>query len=48
MSQVAPVLGIRPLVTASLAADHRVTDGVAGARYLRTISRLLQTPEEWR
>lgn len=42
------MLGIRPLVTASLAADHRVTDGVAGARYLRTISRLLQTPEEWR
>jgi pyruvate dehydrogenase E2 component (dihydrolipoamide acetyltransferase) len=40
------LLGVRPLVTASLAADHRVTDGATGARYLLTIRQLLQKPEE--
>jgi pyruvate dehydrogenase E2 component (dihydrolipoamide acetyltransferase) len=34
----------RPLVTASLAADHRVTDGHIGARLLTAIERLLQEP----
>jgi len=40
------LIGVRPLVTASLAADHRVTDGATGARYLLTIRQLLQRPEE--
>ncbi|GAA2481582.1 pyruvate dehydrogenase complex dihydrolipoamide acetyltransferase [Terrabacter carboxydivorans] len=40
------MLGVRPLVTASLAGDHRATDGATGSRLLRTIDRLLQTPEE--
>ena len=35
----------RPLVTVSLAGDHRVTDGHTGALLLNTISRLLQKPE---
>jgi len=35
----------RPLVTASLAADHRVSDGHRGAAFLATIDRLLQSPE---
>ena len=34
----------RPLVTVSLAADHRVTDGHVGARLLTVIERLLQEP----
>jgi pyruvate dehydrogenase E2 component (dihydrolipoamide acetyltransferase) len=34
----------RPVVTVSLAADHRVTDGHIGARLLSTIERLLQEP----
>jgi pyruvate dehydrogenase E2 component (dihydrolipoyllysine-residue acetyltransferase) len=34
----------RPLVTVSLAADHRVTDGHIGARLLNAIERLLQEP----
>lgn len=38
-------LVVRPLVTASLAADHRVTDGHLGARFLNLIDQLLQTPE---
>lgn len=38
-------LCVRPLVTASLAADHRVSDGHYGARFLTAVRRLLQTPE---
>ena len=34
----------RPLVTVSLAADHRVTDGHIGARLLTAIERLLEEP----
>jgi pyruvate dehydrogenase E2 component (dihydrolipoamide acetyltransferase) len=36
----------RPLVTVSLAADHRVTDGHIGARLLSAIERLLQEPDK--
>jgi pyruvate dehydrogenase E2 component (dihydrolipoamide acetyltransferase) len=43
---VAGLLGVRPTVTVSLAADHRATDGATGARYLQAIVQLLQTPEE--
>ena len=35
-----------PLVTASLAADHRVSDGHRGALFLRELAELLQHPEE--
>ena len=35
----------RPLVTISLAADHRVTDGHLGGLYLAAVARLLQEPE---
>lgn len=38
------VLG--PCVTVTLAADHRVSDGHRGARFLAEIDRLLQEPEE--
>ena len=40
------MLGVRPLVTATLAGDHRASDGAIGARYLKNIDRLLQRPEE--
>jgi len=40
------LLGVRPLVTVTLAADHRATDAAIGARLLKTIDRILQTPEE--
>ncbi|RZU53518.1 pyruvate dehydrogenase E2 component (dihydrolipoamide acetyltransferase) [Krasilnikovia cinnamomea] len=40
------LLGVRQLVTASLAGDHRATDGATGARYLREVARLLNRPEE--
>jgi pyruvate dehydrogenase E2 component (dihydrolipoamide acetyltransferase) len=35
----------RPLVTVSLAADHRVTDGHIGGLYLAAVARRLQEPE---
>lgn len=35
----------RPMVTASLAADHRVSDGHRGGLFLAEIDRLLQSPE---
>jgi pyruvate dehydrogenase E2 component (dihydrolipoamide acetyltransferase) len=38
-------LCVRPTVTACLAADHRASDGHAGARLLAEIGRLLQHPE---
>jgi pyruvate dehydrogenase E2 component (dihydrolipoamide acetyltransferase) len=39
------MLGVRPVVRATLAADHRVSDGHDGARFLAAIDRLLQEPE---
>jgi len=36
---------VRPVVTATLAADHRVTDGHRGGLFLAAIDRLLQAPE---
>jgi pyruvate dehydrogenase E2 component (dihydrolipoamide acetyltransferase) len=40
------MLGVRPTVRATLAADHRATDGLVGARYLAALDRKLHTPEE--
>lgn len=39
-------LKLLPVVTASLAADHRVSDGHRGALFLRELAELLQHPEE--
>jgi pyruvate dehydrogenase E2 component (dihydrolipoamide acetyltransferase) len=36
----------RPVVGATLAADHRVTDGHAGALFLSEVERLLQEPDK--
>lgn len=38
-------VGPRPVVTITLAADHRVSDGHRGALFLAEIGRRLQTPE---
>ncbi len=35
-----------PLLTASLAADHRVSDGHRGALFLARVRDLLQRPQE--
>lgn len=39
------LLGVRPVVTATLSADHRATDGHYGARFLAELARRLQAPE---
>jgi pyruvate dehydrogenase E2 component (dihydrolipoamide acetyltransferase) len=43
---VAGLVGARPVVISTLAADHRATDGYTGARFLAAMSDLLQRPEE--
>jgi pyruvate dehydrogenase E2 component (dihydrolipoamide acetyltransferase) len=40
------MLTVRPVVTATLAADHRASDGHRGGLYLDAVDRLLQAPEE--
>ena len=40
------MLGVRPAVRATLAADHRASDGHEGARFLARIDQLLQSPED--
>ena len=39
------MLGVRRCVTATLAADHRATDGHQGALFLEALNRHLQKPE---
>jgi pyruvate dehydrogenase E2 component (dihydrolipoamide acetyltransferase) len=39
------MLGVRPVVTVTLAADHRATDGHYGSQLLVEIDRVLRTPE---
>lgn len=39
------MLGVRPVMTASLAADHRATDGHVGAQFLDALNNHFQTPE---
>lgn len=38
------MLGVRPVLTATLAADHRATDGHRGAQFLDALNRYLQEP----
>jgi len=40
------MLTVRPIVSATLAADHRASDGHAGSRLLTLIDRWLKKPEE--
>jgi pyruvate dehydrogenase E2 component (dihydrolipoamide acetyltransferase) len=40
------LVGSHRTVSATLAADHRVSDGHRGARFLSTIDRLLQEPDQ--
>jgi pyruvate dehydrogenase E2 component (dihydrolipoamide acetyltransferase) len=40
------MVGARPVVTVTLAADHRASDGIAGSRFLALIEHKLKSPEE--
>ncbi len=37
---------VRPIVTTTLAADHRATDGAIGSRFVATLAQLIDRPEE--
>ena len=37
---------VRPVITATLSADHRASDGLRGARFLAHVRSLLERPEE--
>ena len=39
------ILGVHPIMTATLAADHRATDGRTGGQFLDALNHLLQKPE---
>ena len=39
------MLGVHPVMNATLAADHRATDGHLGAQFLEALNRHLQTPD---
>jgi pyruvate dehydrogenase E2 component (dihydrolipoamide acetyltransferase) len=39
------MLGVHPIMTATLAADHRATDGRTGGQFLDALNHLLQKPE---
>jgi pyruvate dehydrogenase E2 component (dihydrolipoamide acetyltransferase) len=39
------LVGARPVVTATLSADHRASDGQRGARFLAAVARALRDPE---
>jgi pyruvate dehydrogenase E2 component (dihydrolipoamide acetyltransferase) len=40
------MLGVHPVMNATLAADHRATDGHLGAQFLEALNRHLQTPDQ--
>ena len=40
------LMGVRPIVHATLAGDHRATDGRTGGEYLGIVNELLQEPEK--
>ena len=37
-------IAVRPMMTMTLSADHRIVDGAIAARYLQEVQRLLQNP----
>jgi pyruvate dehydrogenase E2 component (dihydrolipoamide acetyltransferase) len=39
------MLGVRPVLSATLAGDHRATDGARGAAFLDALERFLREPE---
>jgi pyruvate dehydrogenase E2 component (dihydrolipoamide acetyltransferase) len=40
------MLGVRPVLTATLSGDHRATDGRRGAQFLEALNRYFQEPEK--
>ncbi|MFN7922219.1 MAG: dihydrolipoamide acetyltransferase family protein [Bryobacteraceae bacterium] len=40
------MLGVRPILKATIAGDHRASDGRSGARFLDSLDKLMQKPEQ--
>ncbi|MBT7858682.1 MAG: hypothetical protein HN712_00170, partial [Gemmatimonadetes bacterium] len=40
----AGAMGVRPMLSLNLAADHRAIDGAMGARFLQHLRDILQSP----
>lgn len=40
------MLAARPVLTVSLSADHRATDGITGGQFLQALKKHLHTPEQ--
>jgi pyruvate dehydrogenase E2 component (dihydrolipoamide acetyltransferase) len=40
------LLGVRPVLHATLSADHRATDGHTGAQFLDALNKHLQHPDQ--
>jgi pyruvate dehydrogenase E2 component (dihydrolipoamide acetyltransferase) len=40
------MIGVRPVITATLAGDHRATDGRIGGQFLTNLDKQLQEPEK--
>ncbi|MCU1313863.1 MAG: Dihydrolipoyllysine-residue acetyltransferase, partial [Acidobacteriaceae bacterium] len=48
--RVVPVAGrveVRPMITLTLSADHRVLDGAKASAFLRDLAETLQDPAKW-
>jgi len=39
-------IAVRPVVTSTLAADHRATDGAVGSRFIATLAQHIDHPED--
>ena len=38
-------IAVRPIMSITLSADHRVVDGVGAAQFLQTVAQGIETPE---
>jgi pyruvate dehydrogenase E2 component (dihydrolipoamide acetyltransferase) len=50
IDRVVPIdggIGIRPMVSLTLSADHRVIDGAKAAAFLKDLAGAMQEPEKW-
>ena len=43
---VGGLIGARPVIVATLSADHRVVDGHLGSTFLAALDRILQEPDK--
>ena len=44
---IAGGIGVRPMMSLTLSADHRVNDGAKAAAFLKDLAGALEEPEKW-